>query len=87
MQTTLTPTQIAQEGRRIYAERIAPHLSADDTDKFLMVDILTGEYEIDTDDIAAEERLLARQPDALIYQIRIGSATAYDSVGMVCDEF
>ena len=82
----MTPTEIADRGDDFYAEHIAPHLPVGEKGKFLMLDILTGEYEIDTDDILAEERLFARQPNALIYQIRIGSATAYHSVSMVCDD-
>jgi hypothetical protein len=41
------------------------------------VDIETGAYELDHDDYAATERLLARQPGAQIWLSRVGHTTTY----------
>ncbi|HLJ10667.1 MAG TPA: hypothetical protein VKU82_05740, partial [Planctomycetaceae bacterium] len=44
---------------------------------FLVMDVLTGEYEFADDDRIASHRVLARHPNALLYGIRIGSPAAY----------
>ena len=43
----------------------------------MVVDIETGDYEIDADDLAATKRALAKRPDAVLYGLRIGYPTAY----------
>jgi hypothetical protein len=42
-----------------------------------VVDIETGDYEIDADDLAATKRALAKRPDAILYGLRIGYHAAY----------
>ncbi len=42
-----------------------------------MVDIETGEYEVDQSDLVATKRALAKRPDAVLYGLRIGYPTAY----------
>ena len=44
---------------------------------FLVIDIETGDYEIDADDLAATKQLLANRPNAVIYGLRIGYPAAY----------
>jgi hypothetical protein len=41
--------------------------------KFVAIDIETGAYELDTDELAASDRLVARVPDAQVWLKRIGS--------------
>jgi hypothetical protein len=43
----------------------------------VVVDIETGTYEIDADDLAATKRALAKRPDAVLYGVRIGSPMVY----------
>ena len=45
--------------------------------EFLVIDIETGEYEIDADDLTATKQLLANHPNAVIYGLRIGYTAAY----------
>ena len=42
--------------------------------KFVAIDIETGAYEVDGDELAASDRLLARLPNAQIWLRRIGSS-------------
>ena len=44
---------------------------------FLILDVNTGECEIDAEDLVASERLLARRADAVLFGVRIGFPTAY----------
>ncbi len=77
---TVTPQtihDIATRGQALYEHSIRPHVEPQHSGKFLVLDVDTGEYEIDADDLHASDRLLERVPNALLYGIRIGSAAAY----------
>ena len=68
--------EFAQRGEEIYENRIRPCLEPRNDGKFVAIDIETGAYEIDADELAASDRLLARQPDAQIWIIRVGTRYA-----------
>ena len=70
------PDDVAQRGDAIYEQHVEPRLGADDEGKFVVIDVDTGAYEIDADEVAAFDRLLARQPHANIWLRRIGSPYA-----------
>lgn len=65
--------EFARRGDEIYGRDIRPHLTANDEGKFVVIDIESGAYEIDPDEIAASDRLLARHPNAQIWLVRVGS--------------
>ena len=44
---------------------------------FVLIDIETGDYEVDAADITALHRLLARRPEAQVWMRRVGSRSAY----------
>jgi hypothetical protein len=69
--------EIAQRGQRLYEQKIQSQLAESETGKFLALDIETGQYEIDADELAALKRAKAKNPDAALYLIRVGSETAY----------
>jgi hypothetical protein len=69
--------EVADRGESIYEELIRNELTDGDRGKFLVIDIETGEYVIDKDDLSATRRALARRPDAVLYGLRIGYPTAY----------
>ena len=69
--------EIVQRGQALYDERIRVKVEASHQGRFLAVDIETGEYEIDVDELAALKRAKAKHPDAALYLLRIGSSTAY----------
>jgi hypothetical protein len=64
-------------GDAMYEKDGCPHLKPEDENKFVAIDIETGAYELDPDDYTATERLLARNPDAQIWLVRVGQPTAY----------
>ena len=64
--------EFAKRGDRIYEQDIHPHLAPEDEGKFVLVDIETGAYEIDEDELAASDRLLARFPTAQVWMARVG---------------
>lgn len=65
--------EFARRGNDIYEHEIRPYLGAQDEGKFVAIDIETGAYECDADEIAASHRLLARLPHAQIWFRLIGS--------------
>ena len=65
--------QISQRGDAIYESDIRPSLKSDDDGKFVAIDVDTGSYEIDEDELTASDRLLARRRNSQIWLVRIGS--------------
>ncbi len=65
--------EFAQRGDAIYENDVRPLLKPDDDGKFVAIDIDTGEFEIDTDELTACDRLRARVPEAQIWLVRVGS--------------
>ena len=74
--------QIGQRGQALYDQQIRAQVEQDHRGKFLILDVNTGDYEIDAEDLTASERLLARRPDAALFGVRIGHRAAYRLVGM-----
>ena len=72
-----TPSEVELQGEAIYGRQIRDKVEFEHKGKFLVIDIETGEYEIDADDLVATKRLLVKRPNAVIYGIRIGFPTAY----------
>jgi hypothetical protein len=68
--------EFARRGDEIYERDIRPHVEAGDAGKFVVIDIDTGAYEVDADELVASDRLLARHPDAQIWLTRVGSRYA-----------
>ena len=71
-----TAETIAARGKAIYQQlrnEVEPHHNG----KFLVIDIETGDYEIDAKGTLAINRLFVKRPDAVIYLLRIGHRTAY----------
>src|SRR5437660_5771249 len=76
-----TAEEIGRIGREIYDRDIRPKVMPQHKGKFLILDIHTGQYEIDEDDLKASDRLRARVPDGEFYGLRIGYTAAYSLGG------
>jgi hypothetical protein len=68
--------EIVRRGEELYNQQIRPKVEAGNEGKFLVLDIETGEGEIDADSRAAFDRAAAKRPDAPLYILRIGFPTA-----------
>ncbi len=77
MHPSHTAEEIGRRGQALYERTIRDKVEAENKGKFLVLDIDTGEYEIDEDDLTASKRLLARKPGAVLYGVRIGYPAAY----------
>lgn len=67
--------EFARRGDAIYKE-ILPLIELGNKGKFVVIDIETGEYEVDADELAASDRLWARVTDAQPWLVRIGYRAA-----------
>ena len=78
---TYMPGEVAARGEAIYRERIQHLIGTAKRDRFVVIDVESGDYEVDTGDAAATRRLLDRRPDAVTYAVRVGHFAAYSYVG------
>jgi hypothetical protein len=76
-QVQCTPEEIARSGQEIYDRELRPRLEPTQKGRFVVIDVVSHDYEIDDDDLAASDRLLARNPGAVLYGVRIGYVAAY----------
>jgi hypothetical protein len=72
-----TTEEVGRRGSALYDQQIRGKVEADHAGRFLVVEITTGAYEIAEDDLTASERALAKNPNAVLYGLRIGSPAAY----------
>jgi len=68
--------EFARRGDEIYERHIRPHVTQSDEGKFVVIDIETGDYEIDVDEVTAHDRLLSRHPTAQVWVTQVGSRYA-----------
>lgn len=74
--------EVSTKGEAIYEQEIRQKVESHSKGKYLVLDIETGEYEIDQDDLVATKRALAKRPDAVLYGLRIGYSAAYRLGGL-----
>ena len=63
--------EFASRGDALVERKVRPNLTAADEDKFVAIDIETGEYELDKDEMKAATRLRKRIPDAQIWSVHV----------------
>ncbi len=68
--------EFARRGDEIYNRVIRPLLKKEDEGKFVVIDIETEAFEIDSDELAASDRLLSRYPNAQVWVTQVGSRYA-----------
>ena len=63
--------EFARRGDALVESQVRPHLTAADADKLVAIDIETGEYELDKNEMKAAERLRKRVPDPQIWLVHV----------------
>ena len=79
-----TGAEVVSRGEAIYAQNIRHQVEPSLRGKFLVLDIESGDFEVDEEDLQASKRLLARRPDAVVYGLRIGYPAAFRIGGSFC---
>ena len=67
-----TKDEIVARGKTIYEQQIREKVEPEHVGKFLVIDIETGEYEMDEDGNAASLRAYRKKPAGVRYGMRIG---------------
>jgi len=65
--------EIVRRGKTLYEQQLRPQVEAGNTGKVLVINVETGDYEMDTDHLAASDRAAAKYPGAPLYAMRIGA--------------
>jgi hypothetical protein len=68
--------EIVARGKEIYEKQLKSKLGSQNFGKFLVIDIETGEYEMDEDDLTAALRAYNKNPDSARYEMQIGYPTS-----------
>ena len=63
--------EIARRGDALIESEVRPTLTADDEDKFVAIDIETGEFELDKNEMKAVGRLRKRLSDPQIWLVHV----------------
>ena len=69
-------------GKSIYEKDILPRMIPEDKGKMVVIDVYSGDYEIDRHSLSARDRLIERRPDAIVYIGRVGYPTAHRMPGI-----
>lgn len=65
--------EIARRGDALYERDVLPHVTDAEMGHIAAIDVATGSFAIDPDQLAAGDRVLARHPDAVLWFRRIGA--------------
>lgn len=65
--------EFARRGDEVYESQVRSQVEESNHGKIVAINIETGDFEVDKSEIAACARLEARDPDAQIWIVRIGS--------------
>jgi len=72
--------EVSRRGQEIYERQIRAQIEEGNKGKILVIEIESGDYELDADAIEAAHRAHAKHPDGVFYAIRIGYP-AFSKVG------
>jgi hypothetical protein len=76
----------ARRGDATYERDVRPQLKLTDEGKFAAIDIDSGAFEVDRDELKAGNKLRARLPEAQIWIVRVGHRSVHRIGGRVRQE-
>ena len=77
--TVMDRHELARRGQAYYDQHLRETLEPQHNGKYLVLDVETGEYEMDADQVVAMQRARARHPTTVFYIVRVG----YPAVGRI----
>ena len=74
---------VGAQGRAVYKKKVRPHVYPQEIGKVVLIDVRSGDFEleVDEDDFAAYDRLIARRPGAKVWAERVGYPAVESFVG------
>ena len=76
------PAELIKIGRAMYENDILPQIPHVKKGMMVVMDIASGDYEIDFQAPEADHRLRLRRPNAVMHTERVGYPTPYQAVSM-----
>lgn len=73
--------EIEKRGQEWYDRKIRALVPPEHQGRICVIDVESGEYEIDDTVLAASRRILAKHPDAALWVLRIGCDAVYSFGG------
>lgn len=73
--------EVTDLAREIYREKIKSLVEPQEQGKFIVIDVASGDYEIDEEIVDAFDRLKARRPAAVAGGLRIGHRATFNLPG------
>jgi hypothetical protein len=64
--------EITSRGKQIYEQKLRSLLEPEHVGKYLVIDVDSGDYEMDEEHLAALDRVRARHPDGSFFSMRVG---------------
>jgi len=84
IQTRLNNEELGERARELYEKSLRVQVETPkNIGRIIVIDVETGDYEIDDLGIESSRRLQARHPGATLYALRIGYNTAVSFSGML----
>ena len=77
----LDHSALLAKGQAIYREKIRPLVHPQHKGKMVIIDVETGDYEMDESAGAAADRLLKRRPGCYTHGVRVGYKVPYSFGG------
>ena len=68
---------VASRGQAIYDEKIRHLVEPAEKGKLVVIDVDSGDYEVDSNHAAAVGRLKARRPGVITFTVRVGYPAAF----------
>ena len=68
---------VESRGETIYEQKIRSRMGEEEQGMYVVIDVESEDYELDSDDATATARLMARRPGAVTYAVRVGGQAAY----------
>ena len=78
----MNPTDLMKMGQAMYRKDILPRMTDADRGMMVVMDIASGDYEMDIRAADAGSRLKNRRPDAVPHIERVGSPTPVSAVSL-----
>lgn len=74
---TVDPRELVARGQAYYDQHLRASVEPQHTGEFLVLEVESGDYEVDEDEMAAIRRARARHPESLFYVLRVGFRAAH----------
>lgn len=72
-----TAQEVARRGKEIYERRLRSEVEPENEGRFLVVDVESGEYALDDDELEAFDRAREKKPEGVLYLLRVGHPAAH----------